>query len=527
MTISEFIASLTFMQFVELFGTMWIQKQSKFMKWALWDGVYRDGVQYMGQREMLEAYERNKITWLAKARQLGGSEGAALYAIYLCLKFPKTQVLVISKDNPGSEIFLAKRVKSKLDGMLLMLDPDGHAWPWKAAGGNLPWRTKPDGDCVIDGGVWFFNGSEIIALSSDGSGGRGYTPRLVIFDEAGTYAMAHAETLWSSLQGSLNDDAQIIVISTGVAGSWYNKMTKLLIEGEMPDVELVFLPDDTRPGHDAEWRRVKLLYYGGDTVKMKREHALVVEDLFSNNEGLVIGSWDEDVHVGVEELTWRAGDEFYMIYDHGKTRAHPAVCWFVRYNRYDDKAYVFDEVFERGKELTYVGPKIKEMYEFYSAQGAPRVTCIADGAIFNDLGMKTVAMVLAEETGLNWTKAFKHDKKQSLEWLQQRFFRNGILLHPKLRGTVEDGGSIKQLESWAYKPGKDVPMELEDDAGDVGRYFCAMVEKGVRPVEETVLEKSLKYLAVLDKRGVDEDGEWANFDLSSVGAGDLERNALC
>ena len=32
---------------------------------------------------------------------------------------------------------------------------------------------------------------------------------------------------------------------------------------------------------------------------------------------------------------------------------------------------------------------------------------------------------------------------------------------------------------------------------------------------------------VFDKKGQDDDGEWTNFDLSSVGAGDLERNALC
>lgn len=532
MTINELIAKLSFLQFVELFGTMWIKEQSKFMKWALWEGVERDGKKYMGQPEMLEAFARNKITWLAKARQLGGSEGAALYAIYLCLKYPKTQVLVLSKDNPGSEIFLAKRVKSKLDGMLLMLDPAGNLWPFAGIGGVLPWRTKTDGNCVIDGRISFYNESEIIALSSDSSGGRGYTPRLVIFDEAATYSLRDAENLWSSILGSLNEDAQIIVISTGVAGSWYNIMTKQMMGAGVPGAELVFLPDDIRPGHDIAWREARLKAFGNNVVKMRREHPLVIEDLFSTNEGLVIGSWDEGVHVGSlhsgpEDLGWKEGDEFYLIYDHGKTRAHPAVCWFVRYNRYDDFAYVFDEVFERGKELTYVGPKIREKHLMYTLGGAPVSMNVADGAIFNDLGMKTVAMVLSEETGLTWTKAFKHDKKQSLEWLQQRFFRNGIKLHPCLRGTAEDGGSIVQLEKWSYKEGKDTPVEIEDDAGDVGRYLCAQVEKGVKPPEKGMLEKNMDYIRRLEQRALeDEYGEPLPINLSTIGAGDLERSAL-
>ncbi len=495
------------------------------MKWALWEGIERDGVKYSGQPEMLAAFERAKIAWLAKARQLGGSEGAALYAVYLCIKYPKTLVIVLSKDHSAAEAFLVKRVKSKLDGMLMMNDPLGKPWPFADAGGILPWRCKADGNCVIDGSVQFYNESEIIALSSENSGVRSYTPRLVIFDEAATYSTSDAENIWSSIMGVMNDGAQIIVISTGVAGSWYNKMTKILIGGGIPEAELIFLPDDIRPGHDDEWRVAQLKTYGGDTVKMNREHPQIIEHLFSTNDGLVISSWEESVHVGSLPLDWIQGCEFYLVYDHGKTRGHPAVCWFVWYNRYDDMVYVFDEVFERGKELTYVGPRIRDKLAYYYAQGAPVLTAaIADTAIFSDLGVKTVAAVLIEETGINWTRAFKHDKKHSLELLQQRFFRNKIKLHPKLRGNAEDGGSIVQLESLSYKPGKDLPMEIEDDAIDLGRYLCAQLERGDRPPEESVLQRSLKIIANLDA-GRQSDDE-SKFNFNTVGAGDLERNSL-
>jgi hypothetical protein len=185
-------------------------------------------------------------------------------------------------------------------------------------------------------------------------------------------------------------------------------------------------------------------------------------------------------------------------------------------------------VFERGKEITYVGPRIREKHTFYTAQGAPVSMNIADGAIFNDLGMKTVAMVLSEETGLNWTKAFKHDKKQSLEWLQRRFFQNKILLHPKLKGTPEDGGSIVQLSSLSYKEGKDVPVEIEDDACDVGRYFCAQVEKGSKPEEKSMLQKNMDWIRRHEQRALeDEYGEPLDINLSTIGSGDLERSALC
>ncbi len=521
MNINQFIGTLNFMQFHELFGTMWSKDEGRFLKWELWAGTYRDGIQYAGQHEMLHDFEAQEISWLAKARQLAGSEGAATYAIYLCLKYSNSLVTVFSKDYPAAEAFLAERVKMKLDGMLLVRDPAGNPWPWRDSAGGLPWRTKLDGNCVIDGAVKFFNGSSIEAFSSDNTGPISRSPRLVILDEARTYAKGDAEEIWSGILGALNPPMQVIVISTGKAGTWYNEMTLDIDAGKVPGVKVTFLPDDIRPGHDAEWRVKRLGQLKGNVSRLKREHPLVLKDIFATSEGMVIGSWDKDVHVGELPLEWGPGDEFIIGYDHGHTKTHPAVALFCCYNRYEDFLYVFDEVFVRGRELVEISKEIREKYEFYLRQGAPRVSALADTAIFSDNGVKSIADTLIEETGIAFARAWKHDKDHSTDVMQTRFFHRTIMISPTCQGT------IKQVSSWLYKEGKDKPVEIEDDSQDVIRYICMHIEKGPKPVEETVLQKSLRYLAVLDKKGVDEDGEWTNFDLSSVGAGDLERNALC
>ncbi len=518
MNITQLISSMTFLQFVELFGTMWIKKTNRFEKWDLWPGTTRDGVYYLGQPEMLKSYEENEITWVAKARQLGGSEGVALYAIYLCLKNPNSLVTVFSKDFPASEAFLMERVKMKLDGMLMMNDPLGKPWPFADASGTLPWRTKLDGNCVIDGSVKFYNGSSIEAFSSENTGPISRSPRLVILDEARTYPKADAEEIWSGILGALNPPMQVVVISTGKGGTWFNDMTLDIDDGKMPGMDVLFLPDDIRPGHNDEWRVKRLTRLKGNVAKLKREHPLVLKDIYSTSEGMVIGSWDKDVHTGEMDLTWGPGDEYLIVYDHGHTMKHPAVAIFCRYNRYDNFLYVFDEVFERGMEIVDIGAAIKKKHEFYTRMGAPRVTAIADTAMWSDLGMKSVATLLMEESGIDFVKAFKHEKAHSLDMLQSRFFHKNILISTSCQG------GIKQLSGWLYKEGKDVPVEIEDDFADTLRYAESHIEKGPRPVEETVLQKSIKIIANLDAGRASDDE--SKFNFNTVGAGDLERNSL-
>ncbi len=59
---------------------------------------------------------------------------------------------------------------------------------------------------------------------------------------------------------------------------------------------------------------------------------------------------------------------------------------------------------------------------------------------------------------------------------------------------------------------------------DLGRYLCAQLERGDRPPEESVLQRSLKIIANLDAGRASDDE--SKFNFNTVGAGDLERNSL-
>lgn len=496
----EWLKSLSFLRFLLLFGTMWSDEESTYREWRLWPGarrpttapdgpgkygasIIRGGVEYfMGQYEAVQAIASSIIVWFAKARQKGVSEMAAMYAIYVCLTEPKSIVMVFSADTSASEAFLADRVVRKLEGMIVRTGPDGEPYPWM----ELPWIP---GKKKIE----FKNGSVIEAHSSDNTGPISRSPRLLIFDEIRTYKFADAKEMWTTMMGARGVGGrkmQVICISTAMAGSWFNEMTLRILKRLIDIVTFVFLPDDTDPARDAEYRRQQLQVLGGDETALKREHALVVDHIFSSHEGLVIGSWNPEVHVGGRPLTWRDSEEFLLSYDHGHTHEHPAVCGFYRYNRYDNFLYRFDEVFMRGKELTEVGPAIRDKVAFYQSAGAPGISAaIADTAIFNDLGMKTVAQVLEEETGITWSKAFKHDKAHSLDLLQQRFFHQRILIDPRCKNGIQQIGGLR------YKEGKDKPEELEDDCADEMRYINTHIEKGARLVREEPLQIKLRKLA--------------------------------
>lgn len=497
---TDWLKSLSFPQFTLLFGTMFSATEGAFKPWKLWRGsrrpttapdgpgkygasVIRAGIEYFaGQYEALVAIQRAAILWVAKARQKGMSEMAAMYAIYICLTEPKSVVLVFSADASASKAFLADRVLKKLEGMIVRRDPAGDLYPW----GEVPWIDGKDK-------IQFRNGSVIEAHSSDNTGPISRSPRLVIFDEIRTYPFKDAKEMWTTMMGARGvqgRNLQAICISTPMAGSWFNEMTRKILDGAIEIAEFLFLPDDIDPARDAEFRRQQLQVMGGDETALRREHAIVVDDLFASHEGLVIGSWDPAAHVRRIPVTWDDGEEFILGYDHGHTQEHPAVCGFYRYNRYENFLYRFDEVFMRGKELTEVGPAIRAKVFYWQDRGAPGITAaIADTAIFNDLGMKTVGEVLIEETGIQWGRAFKHDKAHSLDLLQQRFFHRRIAIDPRC------GDGITQLSNLRYKEGKDKPEELEDDVCDECRYVNTWVEKGARPRREEPLERKLRELA--------------------------------
>jgi hypothetical protein len=467
----KFLAWLGLMsvvQFHAFCGMLWDKPSKRFLKWHLWKGVRG----YPGQREALESFQTHKITWAAKARQLGLSEMAAFYAIYVALTEPKSEIIIISKKLPDAKYFLKRRVLHKLLAAYALEMEPGKKFPW-------PEYT----DNTDTGIIKFANGSWIEAASSDNEEVRSRSPRLVIFDEIRSYSHENAEELWSAILPAIENDpkAQAIAISTAKFGTWFNDMTKEIMPGKIPDIHFLFLPDDIHPMRTKEWRvRAKKKWIGGDTL-FRREHPMEPGDMFISREGAVWPTFDpKPGGKHINEVTLNFNHTFGVAYDHG--RQHPAVFLFWLHSKYDDHLYIFDEVFCRGMDLPDVCFAIREKLNFYKKyhNSPPPQVKIADSACFNKTGVQTVSDVLRNILGMAFSpSAGKNDMEGSIDLVSTRFSMAQITIDPRCEQT------IKQIENLRWKntseeSKKEKPVDIEDDAPDLIRYISIRLRGAVK-----------------------------------------------
>lgn len=468
----QWVGLMSFIQFHIFCGMLWDKQTGRFTKWDFWPGVRG----YPGQKEVAESIQTSKITWLMKARQLGMSELAAFYAIYVAITEPKSEVIIISKKLPDSKYFLKRRVLYKLmSAYALEMEP----------GKKFPWPEYMDN--TDTGKIVFSNGSWIEAASSDNEEVRSRSPRLVIFDEIRSFSKENAEELWSAILPAIESDpkAQVIGISTAKFGTWYNDMTEKIMDGKIDGINFMFLPDDTHPQRNAEWRKREAKKWSNATLFL-REHPMNPEDCFISREGAVWPQFDPHVggrHVNPAQINF--GLRYIVAYDHGRT--HPAVFLFMLHDKYNDHLYVFDEVFCRGMELPDVCYAIREkmlFYEKYHSAPKPQIK-IADTACFNKDGRQTVSDIMRNLLGISFKKSIKYDMDGSLDMVSTRISYNQLTIDPRCVNT------IRQVEdlTWKYEAGeskKEKPVDVEDDAPDLLRYVCAELRGVVKKPEKKV-----------------------------------------
>lgn len=474
----EWIGLMSFIQFHAFCAMFWSSKNKRWEKWHFWKGVRG----FPGQKEVAAAFQAFKIVWVMKARQLGLSELAALYAIYICLTEQKAEVVVISKKRADAIYLLKKRVLPKLQAAYALEQAPGQKFPWP------PYVDNSDTGKIL----FPTTGSWIEAASSDNEEVRSHTPRLVIFDEIRSYLKANAEELWSAILPAIENDpkAQAICISTAKFGTWFNSMTKAIMAGLMEGIHFLFLPDDTNPARHAEWRG-KARKKWSDQTLFRREHPLTPEDCFISREGAVWPTFDPKPggkHINPVKLDFSL--RFGITYDHG--RQHPAVCLFWLYDTFADHLYIFDEVFCRGMDLPEVCYEIRKKLNFYRKyHNAPDPQIrLADSACFNKDGRQTVADTLRNIVGFSFTPAVKANMDGSIDLVGTRFSQGRMTIDPRCEQTR------KQVEdlTWKYEAGEtklEKPVDVEDDAPDCIRYTCVRVRGALKTPKkpETLYEE--------------------------------------
>lgn len=465
---TPWLASLSLSAFINLF--LHIKFRGQVIKWKL----------FPLQRTMCEALTaaaaiRESVFWLLKARQVGGTEIIAAWCIFKCMAFPGYSILVLSKTGGDARKFIQK----KLLPMLVRL--------YKYAQ-HLPWPSYTSNQNVVR----FSNGSSIESLNSANHAGRGETVDAVVLDEAAAGEFKHhAEDIFQSVEGTTEHgrDAFMIVMSTSAPGTWFNRKTEEFYTRPVEGVTFFFLSmavfpwrDPKTPEGKAFWKK-KVAKHG--EVGARQEYPSTPEDAFLSKTGYVFPNWEKPKgrHVKRMPLDWTW--LYLTIYDHGRTKEHPAALLHLLYNPRTDHLHQFAEQIWEGEGLDVITSDMvawrEEQVKALAKQGVamPKARAIADTAITADDGRQTIRDIIYKKTKklYYFSGAKKHDEKLSLDWLIARINENRYTVDPDCVFTINQVSHLL----WDDKKSRyGKPVDLNNDTVDDLRYACAEIEEKLK-----------------------------------------------
>ena len=465
-SVAELVSGLTFEEFLDLFGVIEDAKTRKVEKLELW------------------AAQRAFVNWLdedwdeginLKARQLGISTLTGLYAIYVALKTPASQTLVISKDDEAAKYYLAykvARIYKKLP--------------------KIPGINWPDIKVESANKLILSTGSLIASLPATGSGSAGYVATLVIIDEAGLIDGNNAskgglaEVVTNVRATVEKSGGKLIYIGTSKRGSYFTRLIERKIKGEMENVEFFFLPSSSDPDRTPEQMK-RLRESSVSEADFLSQFPEKPEDVLMSRDGLVFDMFsplEGGGHV-FKDIQAEFDLPTYFILDHGFS--HPTVLLWCAYDVTKDMIYVLGE---RRWVKTSVPDIARDIHVIKNKLPKIPETWLADSAIFNETGVISVAHAY-RDNGILWQKTYKHNGLSivdgSLGLLAARFIKHSIQIHSKCKKLVWE------LSNWEWDVRKDgtdknKPKDIDDDGIDCLRYLCAEV---VRTKEDEVLETPL------------------------------------
>ena len=147
------------------------------------------------QLEAILAYKDNRYNVVLKYRQAGISTLTAAYIVWL--------ISFASSDNPEKVLILANKRETAMEFLNKA----------KVFHSQLPsWISVDIGDTNSKQHVRFTNGCEIKAVATSADALRGYTPSLLILDEAAF--IEGGQDVWAACQASLSTGGDAILVST-------------------------------------------------------------------------------------------------------------------------------------------------------------------------------------------------------------------------------------------------------------------------------------------------------------------------
>lgn len=224
------------------------------------------------QCDVAALMERERLLIILKARQLGITWEACLFALRLCTLWPGQPVLALSRGQ------------LEADELVHRISVMHHEHADQAQ--TLP-RLVKDNTADLE----WDNGSTVVSLAATKNAGRSLTAALVILDEWAFMAWPR-ETL-AAVKPTIDAGGKLWIISSADGlGSAYHQHWQAAENGTNGYTP-VFLPWTARPDRGPGWRDVKLAESGGDTTTVYREYPANAIEAFTHAAGIVYELWSD------------------------------------------------------------------------------------------------------------------------------------------------------------------------------------------------------------------------------------------
>lgn len=220
---------------------------------------------------VLDTMDLDRLIVFLKARQIGLSWLACLYALRRCALYPGYPVICLSRGQlEANELihrisFMHHQHADKQSFSRLIKDNTAY----------LEWA----------------NGSSVTSLAATKDAGRSLTAALAILDEWAFMAWPK-ETL-AAVKPTIDAGGKLFIISSADGqGSAYHQFWQHAVSGRNGYTP-VFLPWFARPDRGSDWREQKIVEALGDTASVLREYPANDLEAFTAATGLVYDVWSD------------------------------------------------------------------------------------------------------------------------------------------------------------------------------------------------------------------------------------------
>lgn len=201
------------------------------------------------QRDLLKHYAKNRFSIVLKPRQAGVSTTTALYCAHTILFAPEDspqRILIIANKQETAHEFLSK-VVSFIDSAPEWLTP------YDKKENKVKYLKKNSGEIILPNG----SGAKAKATSKDAL--RGYTPTILVMDEAAF--IENGEELWTAALPALSTGGRAILLSTpnGFDSLYYPIYNSAKIGKSNFKIFEMRWFEDPRFNKDLVWKKGELL----------------------------------------------------------------------------------------------------------------------------------------------------------------------------------------------------------------------------------------------------------------------------